>query len=112
MFDAWTLTVLRLMNRASAISWFDQPAAIRRRTSGSRSVRPSLVAGSAAGSGVGAAVAHGKIEAGVAGERLDLLDERPRAEPSGRRERGGQGGLGVVAGARSRRVAAPARNRA
>ena len=41
MFEAWTLAVLRLMNRASAISWLDQPAAISRRTSRSRSVRPS-----------------------------------------------------------------------
>ena len=40
MFEAWTLAVLRLMYRASAICWLDQPPAMRRRTSRSRSVSP------------------------------------------------------------------------
>ena len=40
MCEAWTLAVLRLMKSASAISWLDQPAAMSRSTSSSRSVRP------------------------------------------------------------------------
>ena len=51
MCDAWTLTVLRLMNRASPISWLDQPAAMKPRTSASRSVRPSRPAAAGAGAG-------------------------------------------------------------
>ena len=97
MLDAWTLTVLRLMNRASAISWFDQPAAMKPRTSASRSVRPSRVGGVRARIRRRGHVGPGKIETCVAGECPDLVGEWPRAQPLGRRERGGQGGLGIVA---------------
>ena len=46
MFETWTLAVLRVMNRASAICWFDRPAATSRMTSASRSRQAESAPGS------------------------------------------------------------------
>ena len=96
--------VLRLMNRTSAISSFDQPAAMKPRTSASRSVRPSrATAGSVPGSGAGAVAGAGKIETCRGGRACSISSASGRAPSrSGRRERVGQGRLGVVARYRGR----------
>ena len=82
MCETCTLAVFGLMKSAVPISRFVFPSASRRRTSSSRAVSPNGSSG--AGGRLGSRPRR-EIDAGPARELLDLLAQRPRAEPGGER---------------------------
>ena len=105
MLDTWTLAVLGEINSSAAISRLLRPAATRRSTSSSRSVRPSSppaapaprASGARTASGARAArhqalgcVVAGQPDPGPPGQDRDLLGERVRGQPGGQRHRAPQ----------------------
>ena len=92
MLDTWTLAVLGEMNSSAAISRLLRPAATRRSTSSSRSVRPSSPPPAPGSPGAWPSDASSPVQPdpGAPGEDRDLLGERVRAQFVGQRDRAPQ----------------------